>query len=86
MPASALPWFEEADYTRLQQIIPELKHDSYPEWVEEHRKAVAYRRSRNGSTDIAISAEEFAEWLEVTRQKAHLELLWVYAEDKAARV
>jgi hypothetical protein len=86
MPPSALPWFEEADYPRFQQMIPELRNDSYSEWIEEHRKAVAYRRPRNGSRDIVISPKEFADWLEETQQEAHLELLWVYAEAKAALV
>ena len=86
MSPSALPWFEEADYPRFQQMIPELKNDSYAEWVEEHRKAVAYRRPRNGSRDIPVSPHEFAAWLRETDQEAHLELLWVFAETKAALV
>lgn len=67
-------------------MIPELQNDSYEEWIDEHRKAVAYRRQRNGSTDIPVSPEEFDGWLKETNQAAHLELLWVYAEDKAARL
>jgi hypothetical protein len=65
-------------------MIPELQNDSYSEWVDEHKKAVAYRRPRNGSTDIPVSPEEFDGWLKATKQAAHLELLWVYAEGKAA--
>ena len=83
MPASALPWFEETDYPRFQQMIPELRNDSYAEWIEEHKKAVAYRRPRNGSTDIPVSPDEFDRWLKETKQAAHLELLWVFAEAKA---
>jgi hypothetical protein len=86
MSPSPLPWIEEADYPRLQQMIPELQHDSYSEWIDEHRKAVAYRRPRNGSTDVPVSPAEFDGWLKDTKQVAHLELLWVYAEDKAARL
>jgi hypothetical protein len=86
MSPSVLPWFEEADYAWFQRMIPELQNDSYAEWMDEHSRAVAYRRTRNGSRDIAISPDEFDEWLKATQQAAHLELLWVYAEDKAARL
>jgi hypothetical protein len=86
MSPSVLPWFEEADYPRFQRMIPELQNDSYSEWIDEHTRAVAYRRTRNGSRDISISPDEFDEWLKTTKQAAHLELLWVYAEYKAARL
>jgi hypothetical protein len=70
----------------FQRLIPELKNDTYSEWIDEHRKAVAYRRPRNGSIDVPVSPDEFDGWLKETKQAAHLELLWVYAEDKAARL
>jgi hypothetical protein len=85
MPQSALPLITELDYPEFQRIIQELRHVSYPEWSEEHDKAVAYRRTRNGSREIAISPEEFSSWLKEHQATAHLELLWVCVEDKAKR-
>lgn len=85
MPQSALPLIAQFDYPGFQQIIPELRQISYGEWSEEHGKAVAYRRTRNGSREIAISPEEFNLWLKANALTAHLELLWACVEDKAAR-
>jgi hypothetical protein len=86
MPPSALPWIEETDYPRFQRVIAELQHTSYEEWAEDHRKAVAYRTPRNGSTDIPVSPDQFDLWLKQTQQAPHMELLWVYAEEKAAQL
>ena len=85
MSPTALPWIEQGCYPRIQQIVPELRHTSYNEWIEEHGKAVAYRTSRNGSVDIPISAQEFDTWLTDNHEAGHLELLWVFAEEKVAR-
>jgi hypothetical protein len=86
MSPSALPWIEEADYPRFQRMIAELQKTSFEEWTEDHEKAVAYRRSRNGSTNVPITPEEFDAWLKENNETAHMELLWVFAEDKAAGV
>ena len=83
MSPTALPCIPEADYPRFQRIIPELQQTTYQEWADEHRKAVAYRRSRNGTSEITFSPEEFEAWLKRNGTPAHLELLWVYAEEKA---
>jgi hypothetical protein len=83
MPPSVLPLLREPDYPRFQQMIPELQTVSYAEWQGDHQKAALYRRSRNGSKDVPVSPDAFADWLKATRQAAHLELLWTYAEDVA---
>ena len=67
-------------------MVPELLNLSYDELRDDHAKAVAYRRSRNGSVEIPITAGEFEGWLKEHRTAAHMELLWVFAEDKAARL
>lgn len=84
MAPTALPQITEADFALFQRIIPELQNTSYDEWADEHRRAVAYRTPRNGSTDVPVSPHAFEEWLRSTQQPAHLELLWVYAEDIVA--
>jgi hypothetical protein len=66
-------------------MIHDLRHVSFEEWVDDHNKAVAYRKARNGSQEIRVSPAEFECWLRENKQSAHMELLWVYAEDKAAR-
>jgi hypothetical protein len=86
VPQSALPLLTESDYPGFQRLIPELRDISYQEWSEEHQKAVAYRRSRNGSREIAVSPEEFSRWLQDNAMTAHLELLWACIEDKAKRL
>jgi hypothetical protein len=83
MSPSALPLISQSDYPAFQQIIRELAYTSYQEWAEDHAKSVAYREARNGSREIPISPAEFQRWLDVNRQTAHLELLWVCAEDLA---
>jgi hypothetical protein len=83
MSPSALPLISERDYPAFQRMIPELLNTAYAEWLEEHKKAVAYRQSRNGFVEIPFSPWEFAAWLEVNGEAAHMELLWVFAEDKA---
>jgi hypothetical protein len=65
-------------------LIAELRNVTYEEWADDHRKAVAYRTTRNGSRDVAISSDDFEAWLKQTRQVAHMELLWVFAEEKVA--
>jgi hypothetical protein len=80
MTPTTLPWIRADDFPRLQQIIPELQNTTFAEWQEDHEKAVAYRRPRNGSAMIPVVPSGFAEWLGKTGQTAHLELLWVYAE------
>ena len=85
MPPSVLPRIGEADYPRFQQMIPELQVVTYSEWSDDHKKAIAYRQTRNGAKEIAVLPEEFDSWLKKDRQKAHLELLWVFAESKAIR-
>ena len=86
MPPSALPLISEQDYPRFQQIIQELRHTTYEEWHDDHMKSVAYRRPRNGFEEIPVSPAEFDTWLKEHRQLVHLELLWVFAESKAARL
>ncbi len=80
MPPSVLPLIKDADYPQFQRLIPELAKVTYAEWKDDHQKATAYRRSRNGSTDVQVSPDEFGAWLKATGQAAHLELLWQYAE------
>ena len=58
-------------------------HVSYPEWQQDHHKAVSYRQSRNGSREVAITPSEFDSWLKENRLDAHLELLWSCVEDMA---
>ena len=64
-------------------MITELMHTTYEEWQEDHTKAVSYRKSRNGSREIAITPADFDAWLKRNRQKPHLELLWSCVEDMA---
>ena len=85
MPPSPLPFITQSDYPRFQRIIPELEQVPYSDWSDDHAKAVAYRQSRNGSQEIAISPEEFEMWLTEHRATAHLELLWACVEEKASR-
>jgi hypothetical protein len=80
MTSAILPWIREDDFSRLQQIIPELQNTTFEEWQEDHKKAVTFRQSRNGSVLIPVVPDAFAEWLTTTGQSPHLELLWVYAE------
>jgi hypothetical protein len=84
MSPSALPLISERDYPAFQRMVPELRHTDYAEWSDDHGKAIAYRQSRNGSVEIPLSPEAFEGWLKEKRQVAHMELLWVFAEDKAA--
>lgn len=84
MPPSALPLISEADYPIFQRLIAELRHTSYEEWLGDHQKAIAYRQGRNGSTEIPVSPEAFVAWLKEHQEAAHLELLWAFAEYKAA--
>ena len=84
MSPSALPWIEEADYPRFQRMIAELQKTTYEEWTDDHKRAVAYRHPRNGSTNVPMSPDEFSAWLKENNKAAHMELLWVFAEDKAA--
>ena len=86
MSPSALPWIKEADYPQFQRMIAELQKTTYEEWADDHKRAVAYRQPRNGSTDILISPDEFDAWLKANNNAAHMELLWVFAEDRAARL
>jgi hypothetical protein len=81
---SPLPWISKADYPAFQRLIRELLNTSYEEWRSEHQKAVAYRQSRNGSTDIPVSPGELVDWLLQRRMAPHLEMLWEFAEAKAA--
>jgi hypothetical protein len=83
MPPSALPLISQRDFPRFQQIIGELVQTPYEEWADDHAKAIAYRLSRNGYMEIPVLPEEFEAWLTQTNQAAHLELLWVFAEEKA---
>lgn len=83
MSPSTLPLISEADFPGFQRIIRELDQVSYHEWVDDHVKAVAYRRSRNGSLEIPIAPAEFDLWLKERGMSPHLELLWICAEDKA---
>jgi hypothetical protein len=80
---SVLPFVSERDYPRFQQIIPELAATSYEEWSDDHAKAVAYRRSRNGVREVPVLPDEFDIWLRNSKQSPHLELLWEFAESKA---
>ena len=86
MSASALPLISERDYPTFQRMIPELLHTVYEEWIEDHQKAIAYRRSRNGFVEVPFSPEEFEFWLKSKGEAAHLELLWAFAEAKAAEL
>jgi hypothetical protein len=85
MVRSVLPLIMASDYLAFQRMIHDLHHKSYEEWADDHKKAVAYRKPRNGSQEIRISPAEFEWWLQENKQSAHMELLWVCAEDKAAR-
>ncbi len=80
---SCLPLISETDYSGFQRMIKELMHVSYREWQQDHHKAVSYRRSRNGSREVAITPAEFDSWLKKNRLDAHLELLWSCVEDMA---
>jgi hypothetical protein len=84
LPPSSLPLISEADYPGFQQMIPELDQVSHDEWSQDHVKAVAYRKPRNGSHEVAISPPEFDMWLKQNKMTAHLELLWACVEDKTA--
>lgn len=84
MSPSPLPLITERDYPAFQRAIPELLTVTYEEWLGDHERAVAYRKSRNGAIAIPVSPNEFNAWLKETSQVAHLELLWVFAEDMAA--
>jgi hypothetical protein len=86
MPPSPLPLIAERDYPAFQRIIPELLHTSYGEWIDDHEKSVAYRRSRNGFSEIPVSASDFEGWLKANAKPAHLELLWVFAEETATGI
>jgi hypothetical protein len=83
MPPTALPWIEEPDFPRFQRLIAELRHMSFEEWADDHRRAAAYRVPRTGSTNIPVRPDEFEAWLKQTRQVAHMELLWTFAEEIA---
>ncbi len=85
MVSSVLPLIMASDYPAFQRMIHDLRHVSFEEWADDHKKAVAYRKARNGSQEIRVSAAEFEWWLQENKQSAHMELLWVCAEDKAAR-
>jgi hypothetical protein len=84
MSPSALPLISERDYPAFQRMIPELMHTDYGEWLDDHKKAIAYRQSRNGSVEIPLSPQAFEGWLKAHGHAAHMELLWAFAEDKAA--
>ncbi len=86
MSPSALPLISEQDYPIFQRMIGELRQTSYEEWHEDHTKAIAYRRSRNGFVEIGLSPDEFGKWLTDNNKTGHLELLWEFAEDKAERL
>jgi hypothetical protein len=86
MPPSILPLISEHDYPAFQRRISDLVHISYDEWMDGHARAIAYRRLRNGSSEVTVSPDEFDLWLKTHRKTAHMELLWVCAEDKAARL
>lgn len=83
MTPSCLPLITESDYPAFQRMVTELMQVSYQEWRDNHLKAVAYRRSRNGSHEIALTPEAFNSWLKKNRVEAHLELLWSCVEDIA---
>ncbi|WP_428487770.1 hypothetical protein [Rhodopila sp.] len=85
MSPSVLPLISEHDYPGFQKIVVELRHTSYEEWLRDHEASKTYRKSRNGSQEIPISPQAFQEWLKARNEPAHLELLWVFAEDEAAR-
>ena len=82
---SALPFISQRDYPRFQRIIGELVQTTYEEWAEDHAKSTAYRRSRNGYTEVPVLPDEFEGWLKQNRLAAHLELLWAFAEEMAER-
>jgi UDP-N-acetylglucosamine transferase subunit ALG13 len=84
MSQSALPLISERDFPAFQRMIPELRHTDYAEWLDDHKKAIAYRQPRNGYVEISFSPEEFDGWLKAKKEEAHMELLWAFAEDKAA--
>ena len=86
MSPSVLPLISERDYPAFQQMIAELRQTEYEEWLEDHAKSIAYRRSRNGSVEILVSPDEFDGWLKETGQPCHLELLWAFAEARAERL
>jgi hypothetical protein len=80
---TVLPCITEAEFPSFQALIPELQKVLFTEWEDDHRKAVAYRQLRNGSTNVPVCPVAFAAWLRETGEPAHLELLWAYAEEQA---
>ena len=83
MSQSALPLITATDYPAFQRMISELRLTSYGEWLDDHGKAIAYRQTRNGFVEIPVSPKAFDQWLKQTKQDAHMELLWAFAEDQA---
>jgi hypothetical protein len=86
MPPSILPLISEGDYPAFQQKISDLVHITYEEWMDGHARAIAYRRVRNGSTEIPVCPREFDAWLINHEKTAQMELLWVFAEEKAVEL
>ena len=83
MSQSILPLITATDYPAFQRMIPKLGLTSYDEWLDDHEKAIAYRRTRNGFLEIPVSPEAFDQWLKQNKQDPHMELLWTFAEDQA---
>jgi hypothetical protein len=81
---SVLPLISETDYPAFQRRIADLANITYEEWTDGHAKAIAYRRTRNGSIEIAVNPVEFDLWLVNQGKTPQMELLWVFAEEKAA--
>jgi hypothetical protein len=84
MSPSALPLIAESEYPAFQRLVPELMQTSFEDWLDDHKKAIAYRKARNGFVEVPLSAEGFSTWLPAQETSPHLELLWVYAEEIAS--
>ncbi len=83
MTSTILPWVRPDDFERLQRVVPELQNMNFAEWQDEHNRAVDYCRRRNGSTLIPVTADAFTQWLSVTGQLAHVDLILIYARKVA---
>lgn len=84
MSPSALPLISEAEFPAFQKLVPELMQTSFEDWLDDHKKAIAYRKARNGFVEVPLSPEGFSAWLPGQGTSPHLELLWVYAEEIAS--
>ncbi len=74
------PSIREDDFPQLQHIVADLKGMTYAEWTYARVNATAPSSPSSRVARIPVTPWAFAQWLEVTQQTAHLDLLWCYAE------